>query len=356
MPADITQWKTRASDSECIGDLNSLDAEGKLSCRIATCVESMEHVTFANPAKETCEDIQGCIMLTGDMVSVSSFGLMCDTPNWKNGLNQILTAVAVLDADPMNTLTDINTLFSSGTDFTGINYQTGDPVLDTTNCPNTNRRTLAEALEDQANRKLGIITGGLIVPGLERFKYTNSLSEEAETISWWDTTLAWTTTESPDNSITFNKNPNRGIETIDEAPSFTSFNEVMEIATSGTNIAWDSISDSAITAFCTVNPCLACETHAQTKLISTPLPDGRTSTECICPAIVTDSDQDGIRDTQPVTAELAHPIYAQVRRLKNTEYGVQSKALTVSTIFQLNAIMILLDCFGLFFKIRDCTT
>ena len=312
MPADITKWMTRASDSECTGDLNSLGAEGKLSCRIATCIESMEHVTFANPAKEACDDIKGCIMLTGDMVSVSSFGLMCDTSDWKNGLNQILTAVAVLDADPMNTLADINTLFASGTDFTGINYQTGDPVLDTTNCPNANRRTLAEALEDQANRKLGIITGGLVVPGLEQFKSTNSLLEEAETISWWDTTLVWSTTESPDNSKTSNKNPNRGLETINEAPSFTSFNQVMEIATSGTNIAWDSISHSANTAFCTVNPCLSCETNAQTKLISTSLPDGRTSTECICPAIVTDSDQDGTPDIQSATEELAHPIYAQV--------------------------------------------
>ena len=315
MPADINQWRTRASDSECTGDLNSLDAERKLSCRISTCTESMEHVTFANPAKQSCDDIKGCIMLTGDMVSASSFGLMCDTPNWKNGLNQILTAVAVLDADPANTLADINSLFSSGTDFTGINYQTGDPVLDTINCPNANRRTVTEALEDQANRKLGIITGGLVVPGLEQFKSTNSLSEEAETISWWDTTLAWTTTESPDSSFTSNKKPNRGLETIDEAPSFTSFNEVMEIATSGTNIAWDSISDSANTAFCTVNPCLACGTNAQTKLISTPLPDGRTSTECICPAIVTDSDQDGTPDNQSATTELAHPIYAQVLRL-----------------------------------------
>jgi len=215
-------------------------------------------------------------------------------------------------ADPMNTLADINSLFSGGTDFTGINYQTGDPVLDTTHCPNANRRTLAEALEDQANRKLGIITGGLVVPGLEQFKSTNSLLEEAETISWWDTTLAWTTTESPNNSKTSNKNPNRGLETIDEAPSFTSFNEVMEIATSGTNIAWDSISETANTAFCTVNPCLACGTNAQTKLISTSLPDGRTSTECICPAIVTDSDQDGTPDNQSATVELAHPIYAQV--------------------------------------------
>lgn len=315
MPADINQWRTRASDSECTGDLNTLDAEQKLSCRIATCIESMEHVTFANPAKQSCDDIKGCIMLTGDMVSASSFGLMCDTPHWKNGLNQILTAVAVLDADPPNTLADINSLFSSGTDFTGINYQTGDPVLDTTNCQNANRRTVTEALEDQANRKLGIITGGLVVPGLEQFKSTNSLSEEAEIISWWDTTLAWTTTESHGSSLISNKKPNRGLETIDEAPSFTSFNEVMEIATSGTNIVWDSISDSANTAFCTVNPCLACGTNAQTKLISTSLPDGRTSTECICPALVTDSDLDGTPDNQSATTELAHPIYAQVLRL-----------------------------------------
>ena len=73
MPADINQWRTRASDSECTGDLNTLDAEQKLSCRIATCIESMEHVTFANPAQESCDDVKGCIMLTGDECSTSTY-------------------------------------------------------------------------------------------------------------------------------------------------------------------------------------------------------------------------------------------------------------------------------------------
>ena len=312
MPVDMAEWTARSSDSDCTSGtihLAALDIEGRLSCRIATCIDSMEHVTFASPATEVCTDIKGCIMLTGDMVSLASFGVMCDTPSWKNGLNQVLTAVAVLDADPVNTLADINSLFTGGTDFTGVNYQTGDPVLDEINCPNASRRTLIKSLEDQANRKLGIITAGFIVPGLEHFKTTNSLFEESQTISWWDTTLAWTTTESPES----NKNPNRGLETVDEAPSFTSFNEVIELAVSGTNVDWDSASDNAKTAFCTVNPCMACESNVQSKLISTPLPDGRTSTECICPAFVfRDINSNGIAD-HAEDEELAHPIYAQVK-------------------------------------------
>ena len=36
----------------------ALSADQKLSCRLATCVESMGHVTFANPAGEVCDDIQ----------------------------------------------------------------------------------------------------------------------------------------------------------------------------------------------------------------------------------------------------------------------------------------------------------
>ena len=68
-------------------------------------------MTFANPAGEVCDDIKACLMLTGDTESKEGFAAMCERPDWKYGLNQVLTAVAVLDADPSNTLDDINSLF-----------------------------------------------------------------------------------------------------------------------------------------------------------------------------------------------------------------------------------------------------
>ena len=76
----------------------------------------MSHVTFANPAGEVCDDIKACIMLTGDTESKEGFAAMCERPDWKYGLNQVLTAVAVLDADPSNTLDDINSLFGCSDD------------------------------------------------------------------------------------------------------------------------------------------------------------------------------------------------------------------------------------------------
>ena len=156
----------------------------------------MSHVTFANPAGEACDDIKGCIMITGDTASREAFGAMCDKPDYKHGLNQVLTAVAVLDADPANGLADINSLFDDGTgsgdkDFTTINYQRGTPAVDTTTCTDASRRTMDQSIRDQENRKIGIITGGFIVPGLSDVMASQKTQD---TVSWWDTTAAWTTT------------------------------------------------------------------------------------------------------------------------------------------------------------------
>lgn len=316
------------ADTATWGDL---DADQKLSCRLATCVESMGHVTFANPAGEVCDDIQGCIMLTGDTASRESFTAMCEKPDFKHGLNQVLTAVAVLDADPANGLDDINTLFQCsnphdpaastclfGDGVTTNIYQQGVPMTDDATCPSGNRRTLTQAIQDQEDRKRGIITGGFIVPGLKNMKGSGAQKFQTQTVSWWDTTMAWSTTSDFFNRP--NKKPskgnNRGIETVTEAPSFDSFNDLMIMAVAGphASITWDETSADATAAFCTVNPCLACQTNVQSKIVSTSLPNGQTSSECVCPANVGDADGDGTLDdlSAPSTVELAQPIYAQV--------------------------------------------
>ena len=334
-PTDAAAWAARAAEGECDEEADAtafgdLDADKKLSCRLATCVESMGHVTFANPAGEVCDDIQGCIMLTGDTASRESFAAMCEKPDFAHGLNQVLTTVAVLDADPANGLDDINTLFGcsnphdpaastcvfgDGGSITNI-YQQGVPTTDDATCPSGNRRTLTQAIRDQEDRKRGIITGGFIVPGLKNMKGSGAQKFQTQTVSWWDTTMAWTSTTDFFNRP--NKKPskgnNRGIETITEAPSFDSFNQLMTMATVGHTIQWDGTSADATAAFCTVNPCLACQTNVQSKIVSTSLPNGQTSSECVCPANVADSDGDGTLDdlSVPSTVELAQPIYAQV--------------------------------------------
>ena len=333
-PANAAAWAARAAEAECDEEADAatfaaLDADRKLSCRLATCVESMGHVTFANPAGEVCDDIQGCIMLTGDTASRESFAAMCEKPDFEHGLNQVLTTVAVLDADPTNGLDDINTLFGCSNphdpaastclfgDGTTTNiYQQGVPTADDTNCQSGNRRTLTQAIQDQEDRKRGIITGGFIVPGLTNMKGSGTQKFQTQTVSWWDTTMAWTTTDFFNRP---NKKPSkgnsRGIETITEAPSLDSFNDLMIMATTGhSTITWDETSADATAAFCTVNPCLACQTNVQSKIVSTSLPNGQTSSECVCPANVADSDGDGTLDdlSVPSTVELAQPIYAQV--------------------------------------------
>ena len=65
----------------------------------------------------------------------------------------------------------------------------------------------------------------------------------------------------------------------------------------------------------TVNPCLACLTNVQSKIVSTSLHDGRTSSECVCPAAVKDHDNDGTAtdlSNHVDDTELAQPVYAQV--------------------------------------------
>lgn len=118
-PADFATWQTHA-ETTCHPDtaptpVNDLAAGPRLACRLATCIEEMSHVTFANPAGEACDDIKACLMMTGDTESKESFAAMCEKPDWKYGLNQVLTAVAVLDANPTNSLDDINSLFGCET-------------------------------------------------------------------------------------------------------------------------------------------------------------------------------------------------------------------------------------------------
>ena len=60
---------------------------------------------------------------------------------------------------------------------------------------------------------------------------------------------------------------------------------------------------------------MACLTNVQSKIVSTSLPDGRTSSECVCPAAVKDHEGNGAAtDLSTFTddTELAQPIYAQV--------------------------------------------
>lgn len=309
----------------------ALSADQKLSCRLATCVESMGHVTFANPAGEVCDDIQGCIMLAGGTAERESFAAMCEKTDFKHGLNQVLTAVAVLDADPANGLDDINTLFQCtdgdastcqfGDGTTTNIYQQGVPTNDDANCSSGGRRTLTQAIREQEERKRGIITGGFIVPGLKHIKASGAQKFQTQTVSWWDTTMAWTTTDffnKPNSNKKPNRGNNRGIETITEAPSLDSFNDVMNMAVAGPHatIGWTEGSDEATATFCTVNPCLACQTNVQSKIVSTSLPNGQTSSECVCPANVQDTNGNGAVDdtdlSAPTPVELAQPIYAQV--------------------------------------------
>ena len=310
----------------------ALSADDKLSCRLATCVESMGHVTFANPAGEVCDDIQGCIMLAGGTAERESFAAMCEKPDFKHGLNQVLTAVAVLDADPANGLDDINTLFGCSSPHDpaastcnfgpaeGI-YQQGVPTNDDTTCTSGGRRTLNQAIREQEERKRGIITSGFIIPGLKQIKASGTQKFQTQTVSWWDTTMAWTTTDffnKPNSNKKPNRGNNRGLETIAEAPSVDSFNDVMDLAVAGHTggLTWDRNAAEATTAFCTVNPCLACQTNVQSKVVSTSLPNGQTSSECVCPANVQDTNGDNTVDdtdlTTPTPVELAQPIYAQV--------------------------------------------
>ena len=341
LPADAAAWAARAADVACNHDDPSFDAaafalltaDEKLSCRLATCVESMGHVTFANPAGEACDDIQGCIMLAGGTAERESFAAMCEKPDFKHGLNQVLTAVAVLDADPANGLDDINTLFQCGNpDATSCVfgdpansidniYQQGVPTNDDTTCASGGRRTLTQAIRDQEDRKRGIITSGFIVPGLKNVKASGAQKFQTQTVSWWDTTMAWTTTDffnKPNQNKKPNRGNNRGIETITEAPGVDSFNDVMNMAVAGPHatITWDETGAEATATFCTVNPCLACQTNVQSKIVSTSLPNGQTSSECVCPANVQDTNGDNAVDdtdlTTPTPVELAQPIYAQV--------------------------------------------
>ena len=115
-PADFDTWQNHA-DTSCTDDavVGALAEGPRLACRLANCVEDMSHMTFANPAGEACDDIKACIMMTGDTESKESFAAMCERPDWKYGLNQVLTAVAVLDANPTNSLDDINSLFGCET-------------------------------------------------------------------------------------------------------------------------------------------------------------------------------------------------------------------------------------------------
>ena len=115
-PADFATWQSHAETS-CTDEatVTALTAGPRLACRLANCVEDMSHMTFANPAGEACDDIKACLMMTGDTESKESFAAMCERPDWKYGLNQVLTAVAVLDANPTNSLDDINSLFGCET-------------------------------------------------------------------------------------------------------------------------------------------------------------------------------------------------------------------------------------------------
>ena len=254
---DFAGWSGLA-DTSCT-DADAVDnlAEGpRLACRLVNCIDDMSHVTFANPAGEVCDDIKACIMLTGDTESKEGFAAMCDRPDWKYGLNQVLTAVAVLDADPNNSLDDINSLFGCTDDSSTCvfedsisvppianMYQQGVPLDDDgTNCPTgTGRRSLEQAMADQENRKTGIITAGFIIPGMQKFHTSNSGSnrfDEAQTIAWWETTTWASTTEKP--KIGFKPSNNRGLETVTEAPTADSFHQVMTMATTGSTLdPWD---------------------------------------------------------------------------------------------------------------------
>ena len=60
---------------------------------------------------------------------------------------------------------------------------------------------------------------------------------------------------------------------------------------------------------------MACLTNVQSKIVITSLPNGRTSSECVCPVAVKDYDNDGAATDLSIftdDTELAHPIYAQV--------------------------------------------
>ena len=173
-------------------------------------------------------------------------------------------------------------------------------------------------MSDQENRKTGIITAGFIIPGIQKFHSSNSGSGsnrfETQTVAWWETTTFASTTEKP--KIAFKPSNNRGLETVTDAPTYESFNQLMTMATAGSALdPWVADTDEAKAAFCTVNPCMACLTNVQSKIVITSLPNGRTSSECVCPAAVKDHDNDGAAtDLSTFTddTELAQPIYAQV--------------------------------------------
>ena len=332
-PADLAGWKSLHDPDvspNCVDDAAmeaaSLTPGAVFACRLAHCIESMHHVTFANPAGEACDDITGCLMLTGDTDAVTKFASWCETGDYKYGLNQVLSAVAVLDADPGNDLETINGLFKEGTDFAGINYQSQAPLEDTINCPGDSTvRTLDVAMREMEQRQRGIITGGFVVDGIQNFKGSSAAQKfETQTVNWWDTTLAWTTEFFNKPVQKPNKNGGHRGLADDEPPSITSFDEVMAIALNGhqnTDLTWTPGEEAEVAAFCTINPCMACVTHVDGKVISTSLQDGRTSSECVCPAIVSDVNEDQTPDTpadlethlqENPPAELAQPIYAQV--------------------------------------------
>ena len=292
-PADLTGWKHLHAEAVCWFDAPieaGLSGGQVFACQLARCIESMNHVTFANPAGEVCDDITACLMLTGDTDAVTKFTSWCQAGDFKYGLNQVLSAVAVFDADPGNDLETTNGLFKDGTDFTGIHYQSQAPVKDEDHCPGWFEQ-----------RPRGIITGGFVSDELQNINGPDAVpAVESQPV--------WKPTKTGGHKRWL---------TDSESPDIYSLDEVMNIALDGhvnPNLLWTWFYDDSLAVLCPINACMACPTD--TKIISTTLQDGRISSECVCPAIVSDIDGDGLADTPDVlewsTPELAQPIYAQV--------------------------------------------
>ena len=114
-------------------------------------------------------------------------------------------------------------------------------------------------MSDQENRKTGIITACFFIPGIQKFHTSKSgygsNRFQTQTVAWWETTTWASTTEKP--KIEFKPFNNRGLETVTDAPTYESFNQLMTMAIAGYFLEpWTEDTDEAKAAFCTVNQCM----------------------------------------------------------------------------------------------------